>query len=467
MKDLVITPKPDSNIMQRSLLVFENAIKSEATKKQYLYQLEKFRTWAGIKDCDSLLEAPDKQIQILLEDYLFYLKKKLSPNTIPPVFAALELFFAMNDKVIDSKKLRKMFPAKIKKSGYTAYSNEDAQKMLRNTSKKRSRAILLLLASTGCRIGAMPDLKIKNVSKMPDDCKSVLFYEGSNEEYYGFLTPEAAKALDEYVEERKKDGEKLTLDSPLFRAKYRLGIEKVKPMNSDTMQQVIHAIVKPNVNRDKIGRRYNIQAAHGLRKRFATIVKMDNRISYSISERLLGHQAYLDKEYMRPTKEALFKEFQKVITELTVSDSERLQIQSKIKDEKISKLESEKDKKISDLEDTTRQLSERLQKQESMTAEISKIHLKTKETMNRESDPSNLHYPDGGPFDTRLVNLEMKEINDKSMIIFDTEFEERIEVVLRKGKVYCTLDKSSTCKHVLFAIGNFDFYQLVKKHGFL
>lgn len=147
MKDLVITPSKDTTTMQRSLLVFENAIKSEATKKQYLYQLEKFRTWAGIKDCDSLLEASDKQIQTLLEDYLFYLKKKLSPNTIPPVFGALELFFAMNDKVIDSRKLRKMFPAKTKKSGYTAYSNEDVQKMLRNTSKKRSRAILLLLAS--------------------------------------------------------------------------------------------------------------------------------------------------------------------------------------------------------------------------------------------------------------------------------------------------------------------------------
>ncbi|MGH9999012.1 MAG: hypothetical protein ACRD90_04025 [Nitrosopumilaceae archaeon] len=167
---------------------------------------------------------------------MFYLKKTLSPNTIPPVFAALELFFTMNDKVIHSKKLRKMFPAKLKKSGYTAYSNEDVQKMLRNTSKKRSRAILLLLASTGCRIGAAPDLKIKNISKMPDDCKSVLFYEGSNEEYYGFLTPEASKALDEYLEEREKDGEKLTQESPLFRAKYRLGIEKVKLMTSDTMQ---------------------------------------------------------------------------------------------------------------------------------------------------------------------------------------------------------------------------------------
>ncbi len=59
---------------QRSLLVFENSIKSEATRMQYLYQLEKFRKWGKIKDCDSLLGAPNKDIQRMLEDYLFFIK---------------------------------------------------------------------------------------------------------------------------------------------------------------------------------------------------------------------------------------------------------------------------------------------------------------------------------------------------------------------------------------------------------
>src|SRR5437879_13017938 len=100
-----------------------------------------------------------------------------------------------------------------------------------------------------------------------------------------------------------------------------------------------------------------------------------------------------------------------------------------------------------------------------MTAEINKIHAKIKETMNRESDSSNPHFTDGGPFDIRLVNLEIEEIKDKSIIIFDNEFCEEIPVVLRKDKVYCTIDKSTSCKHVLFALGNPDFYQLVKKNN--
>jgi hypothetical protein len=50
------------------MLLFEQAIKSEATKKAYQYHLKKFRTWAKIKNYDGLFQAPQKQIQEMLED---------------------------------------------------------------------------------------------------------------------------------------------------------------------------------------------------------------------------------------------------------------------------------------------------------------------------------------------------------------------------------------------------------------
>ena len=117
--------------MQRSLLRFENAIKSEATRKTYRYHLKKFLEWAKISEPDALLLMKDSDLQVLLEDYLFYQKSKVSPNSIPQHFSPLELFFDMNDKHVEFKKLRKMFPAKVKKTGYGAWSNEDAQKILR------------------------------------------------------------------------------------------------------------------------------------------------------------------------------------------------------------------------------------------------------------------------------------------------------------------------------------------------
>lgn len=51
--------------MQRSLLLFENAIKSEYTKKVYYGNLKKFLEWTMIKDFDSLLRVDEKQLQMI------------------------------------------------------------------------------------------------------------------------------------------------------------------------------------------------------------------------------------------------------------------------------------------------------------------------------------------------------------------------------------------------------------------
>jgi len=48
---------------QRSILIFEQAIKSDATKKAYKYKLNKFKKWAKVKSFDGLLQAPQKNIQ--------------------------------------------------------------------------------------------------------------------------------------------------------------------------------------------------------------------------------------------------------------------------------------------------------------------------------------------------------------------------------------------------------------------
>jgi hypothetical protein len=46
--------------MQRCLIVFENAIKSDATRVAYLYQLERFRKWMKAKDYHELLTLSEK-----------------------------------------------------------------------------------------------------------------------------------------------------------------------------------------------------------------------------------------------------------------------------------------------------------------------------------------------------------------------------------------------------------------------
>jgi len=316
--------------MQRSLLLFEGAIKTEATRKYYLYYLRKFLDWVKIKDADGLLQLKDNYLQQLVEDYLFYQKKQVSPNSIGPRFAALELFFAMNDKPLNFKKIRKMFPGLVKKSGDNAWTTKDIQKMLRHTKDNRNRSLVLFISSTGCRIGAIGDLKMRNLVEMPDECKAIKFYEDSPEEYWGFMTPEASKSLDEYLVQRKNDGENLKMNSPLFRTKYKFGITPAKQISNQALNHIIRRIVlDSDLHRERKGQRFDIQQNHGFRKRFNTILKLNPNINPSVAEKLMGHKRGNDGTYLVPTRDESFNEFSKAISDLTIDDNDRLRFENK------------------------------------------------------------------------------------------------------------------------------------------
>ena len=325
--------------MQRSLTIFEGAIKTEATREAYLYQLEKFRVWTKIKDFDSLLQAPQKQIQELLEDYVMYLKKKISPNSVPIYYAPIELFFVMNDVTINYKKLRKLFPKKIKKGNARGYTIEEIRKIIKNTKSKRNRALVLLFASSGVRLGAIPDILLKHLSKI-DESYAIKIYEDETEEDHIFTTPEATKTIDEYLDERKKDGEYVDQDSPLIRTSYKLGIEKAKSCNLDTLAHVMARLVSC-VDRKKRGNRFDVPKDHGFRKFYGTVIKDTPGITPTMSEKLINHigVVQLDGSYFRPDKEKMFESYKKAIPNLTIDPSEKQKSLIESQKKKLSEYE--------------------------------------------------------------------------------------------------------------------------------
>ena len=338
--------------MQRSLLLLENATKSKHTFKTYMYHLKKFKDFYKIKDYDSMLSISPDKLQIMLEDYIMHLKKTVSPNSVPTMYYGMELFFSMNDVNLNTKKLRRMFPAKIKRTGHKPYTTEDVQKMLSVTRYKRDKAFIHFLASTGARIGVIDNLKLKQIEIMPDDSKSVLLYEGTDEEYYAFLTPEASKSLDEYFEERTDDGERLGPESPVFRIIYARGILKPKPLTISGSKNIIYrALGQSKIQRTKIGKSYDIQLDHGFRKRFNTILKLNNDVNSNVAEKLMAHKRGLDGVYLKPTREECFREFKKAIPDLVIDQSMRLQAEIMKKDEALQEKESEKDLLIQHLKD--------------------------------------------------------------------------------------------------------------------
>ncbi len=80
---------------------------------------------------------------------------------------------------------------------------------------KGEKVIILLLASTGIRVGAVHPLLFKDLKKWVIDENGNYIYQiqiyssSSKYRYYTFCSPECAIAIDKYLEFRKRYGEKL------------------------------------------------------------------------------------------------------------------------------------------------------------------------------------------------------------------------------------------------------------------
>jgi len=333
--------------------MFENSIKSQYTKRAYDYALRRFVKYYKLKNIESILEIPDKELQVMLEDWLFHLKKTLKANTIKPFFQAVELLCVVNDKSgINFKKIHKMYPSTDKTSGKRAWSTKEIQLMLENTKELRVRLLINILASTGCRIGAIPPLTFGEMVEMAKGCMGIKFYSDTDEEYWGFLNPEASVILHSYIEQRQKDGERISENSPLIREKYKVGITKAKFCTRGSLTMIMDRVVSNSkVRGTKKGMRFESMTNHGFRKRFNTILKLNKNINPVIVERLMGHRINLDGSYLDTTREDVFNEFVKGMHDLVISDSERLRLQNEMKDETIKKMESEKDLEIVKLKD--------------------------------------------------------------------------------------------------------------------
>ena len=361
-KPLVNNSKSNPNLLnqQRSLLLFYSAIKSEKTKQKYNEYLEDFRSYFIIKNHDKLSQIEPKKLQEMIEDYVMYYKSKnKSASLISGKMSALRLFFSMNDVIINWDKIRKMIPEKSKPAGDMPYSTEQVQVLLKNTTNLEYKALIHFLSASGVRVGCFEELKIKDLTDMPNGCKCIKVYSDTRHEYYTFIHHEAVEALNEYLESRKKNGEKITDDSWVFCSPF----DNAKPHPVTTITSGLGRYVKKFLGREKSkSGRYSIMSCHGFRKRFDTVLKSNRMVNISLAERLMGHSRTipLDNSYFKPAIEQLFDEYQKAIPQLIIDEKYRLEEEIKNKDEQIHELESDKDRRIDSLEIMIHALAKRL-----------------------------------------------------------------------------------------------------------
>ena len=344
--------------------IFVSAIKTEATKVGYCAAMNKFKEFCGVDDYDDFTKMDAVQIKKHLSEYVMSIKH-LRYSSCNKYLSAIELFLDMNEITYPKRVIRKMLPANNKKAGGDMpYTTEEIQLMLDTTKSLKGKFLIHMFASMGLRPNGLhdPDLTLGDITDMPDGCKSLLIYEGSNEEYWSFWTPECVSAFTAYRNSRKYRGEYLTNDSPLIEI-------KGKPMGYRAVRHVMEdALERAGIIRTKTGARFDKALFYGFRKRFNTILKIDNSVNSNIVEKLMAHKKGLDGVYLQPTREECFNEFRKAINKLTIYEVGR--IKAKI---------VEQEKQISVVDGLQDQISEDRKEIEELTRTVNRLLKSTPE----------------------------------------------------------------------------------------
>ena len=100
---------------------------SKATKREYIYRVKQFYSFAPIKSDDELIDCPTDELQKMLLNYTRKLlkqvsEKELSPNSIPKMFRGIKWLLNANYRENDIKwrPIEALFPKFEKRSGYKA-----------------------------------------------------------------------------------------------------------------------------------------------------------------------------------------------------------------------------------------------------------------------------------------------------------------------------------------------------------
>ena len=205
-----------------------------------------------------------------------------------------------------------------------APSKEELKTLLRHASNTRDRAAILVLSSSGLRIGTLLSLVVGDVdlTSYPDVARIKVERKrgrkfvgkrrgGQGRVYFTFCTPEAKKALTEYFEARKRAGENLSAESPLIGDSYYRG----NKVSVESYEKVWHRLLKRSGLAEKSNKWYKLHL-HTLRKYFrSNAVGVDS----SYRESWMGHKSgYLDESYFRAEEQQHLAEYRKVIAHLSI-----------------------------------------------------------------------------------------------------------------------------------------------------
>lgn len=339
----------NETIISKQERLFLNSVASVYSRKSYSYFLHYYLNQINCPSLEQFLNRRPKEIEDELIDFVICSKEKGMKraaifNYIKPVISCCKI----NDVAINTTKVRKFMPPNVKVKKSREYKPEEIQKLL-DIADERLRAVILTLASTGIRIGALVGLTVGNLEKAGENGElyKVTVYENEPEEYITFTTSECKeKGIDPYLAMRKRYGEVVSDSSPLIREQF----DKRDPFSAAHPRHVKVVAIAGKLSalaetaglrtrledtKGKTGNRKDVPNCNGFRRFFSTEL-VNSDVKTELRWLMEGHNLKgNDSSYVRTVKGELLAEYLKAHDNLTISQEHKLR-------KKVEKLEIEK-----------------------------------------------------------------------------------------------------------------------------
>lgn len=207
-------------------------------------------------------------------------------------------------------------------------------------SDVRSRAMVVMLASSGLRVGELLALASSDVDLNMSPVMVTVRAEHSKtgQPRYTFITPEATEALKEYLAVKDTFSERANVRAAALGNKPRQDTAGLLfPFEYSTVNKMWETLLRKSglYVRDERSSR-NQYRIHSLRKFFISQLSIAG--ARTLAEHLAGHSGYLDQSYRQISPEFAAREYLKLQSVLTVCIPESIKNGIKLADEKIGVL---------------------------------------------------------------------------------------------------------------------------------
>jgi integrase len=290
-------------------------------------------------------EAEDQLIQFIVENK----EAGMHWGALHNYVAAVAKFYLISDSPLNLKRVNRFMPEYTKLMKDRAYSKEEIQSLL-DISNERTKSVVLLLVSSGLRIGGLCSLVMSDLEDKGDIYK-ITVYTNTKQEYVTYCTPECKKSLSTYFQIRQRHGEVFKDKTPVIREQYNsreyFSVQYPKFTTVSSIEFLLKEVAERAGIRARMKKtdprkipKHPTMLAHGFRK-YTNTQFVNARINPLVKELLIGHlHIGLEDSYYRPDLETLQTEYEKAIPFLTIDPTRRLTKELADERRKITKLEA-------------------------------------------------------------------------------------------------------------------------------